>query len=69
MNDVEIPDEIPGNFLEEHFQEGLQNRKIKDELYIAKGKRKEQMRAEVEKVIRFIKESIFVKIHSLIDVA
>jgi acetoin utilization protein AcuC len=58
MNDVEIPDEIPENFLKEHFQEGFHSRKIKDERYIEKGKRKEQMRAEVERVAGFIREKL-----------
>jgi acetoin utilization protein AcuC len=58
MNDIEIPDEIPEDFLREHLQEGFPSRKIKDELYIEKGKRKEQMRAEVERVVGFIREKL-----------
>jgi acetoin utilization protein AcuC len=62
MNDVEIPDEIPENFLKKYFEEGFQSRKIRDELYLEKGMRKEQMRKEVERVIRFINEKVFAKI-------
>jgi acetoin utilization protein AcuC len=58
INDIEIPDEIPEDFLREHLQEGFPSRKIKDELYIEKGKRKEQMRAEVERVVGFIREKL-----------
>jgi acetoin utilization protein AcuC len=62
MNDVEIPDEIPENFLKKYFEEGFQSRKIRDELYLEKGMKKEQMRKEVERVIRFINEKVFAKI-------
>jgi acetoin utilization protein AcuC len=58
INDIEIPDEIPEDFLREHLQEGFPSRKIKDELYIEKGTRKEQMRAEVERVVGFIREKL-----------
>jgi acetoin utilization protein AcuC len=58
MNDIEIPDEIPEDFLREHLQEVFRSRKIKDELYIERGKRKEQMRAEVERVVGFIREKL-----------
>jgi acetoin utilization protein AcuC len=62
MNDVEISDDIPDEFLKEYIQEGFQSRKMKDEVYIETGMRKEQMREEVERVVGFIKEKVFVKI-------
>ena len=61
MNDVEIPDEIPEDFLKKYPWEGFQSRKMRDELYLEKGVKKEQMREEVERAIRFIKERVFVK--------
>jgi acetoin utilization protein AcuC len=62
MNEVEIPDEIPEYFLKEYLQEGFLSRKIRDEIYLEKGIRKEEMREEVGRVIVFIKERVFVKI-------
>jgi acetoin utilization protein AcuC len=62
MNDVEISDDIPDEFLKEYIQEGFQSRKMKDEVYIQTDMRKEQMREEVERVVGFIKEKVFVKI-------
>lgn len=61
MNDVEIPDDIPEDFLKEYLQEGFWSRKIRDENYLEKGIRKEEMREEVERVIGFVKEKVFVK--------
>lgn len=62
MNDVEIPDEIPEEFIQKYARYGFSDRKMRDEIYIEKGIRKEQMREEVERVIGFIKEKVFVKI-------
>jgi acetoin utilization protein AcuC len=62
MNEVEIPDDIPDNFLKEYLQEGFWSRKMRDEMYLEKGVRKDQMREEVERVIGFIKEKVFVKV-------
>ncbi|MEW6213880.1 MAG: acetoin utilization protein AcuC [Nitrospirota bacterium] len=61
MNEVEIPDEIPEDFLKKYSQEGFWSRKMRDEIYIEKGVKKEQMREEVERVIEFIQEKVFVK--------
>lgn len=61
MNEVEIPDKIPEDFLKEYLQEGFWSKKTRDEIYLEKGARKEQMREEVERVIGFIKERVFVK--------
>jgi acetoin utilization protein AcuC len=61
MNDVEIPDDIPEDFLKKYRYEGFTDSKMKDEVYREAGLRKEQMREEGERVIRYIKEKIFVK--------
>lgn len=61
MNEVEIPDEIPEDFLKRYSYEGFSNVRLRDEIYLEKGVRKEQMRREVEKVVGFIKEKVFVK--------
>lgn len=62
MNGVEIPDEIPEDFLEKYSQEGFSSRRIRDEIYLEKGIRKEQMKDEVKRIIEFIKEKVFRKI-------
>jgi len=62
MNDVEIPDEIPEDFLKKYSHEGFTNRKMMDENYSETGIRKEQMREEVERVLKFLKENVFVKL-------
>jgi acetoin utilization protein AcuC len=62
MNDAEIPDAIPEGFLRAYAGEGFGDRKMRDDIYFEKGVEKEQMREKVERVIRFIKEKVFVKI-------
>jgi len=62
MNEVEIPDEIPEEFFEKYYLEGFLSKKIKDDIYLEKGIRKEQMREEVKRVIEFIKKKVFVKL-------
>jgi acetoin utilization protein AcuC len=59
MNEIEIPDEIPGNFIRKYSREGFSEKKMRDEIYLEKGTRKEQMREEVERVIKFLKEKVF----------
>lgn len=61
MNEVEISDEIPGDFLKEYFREGFFSRKMRDEIYLEKGMRKEQLKEEVERVIGVVKEKVFWK--------
>lgn len=61
MNEVEIPDEIPEDFLRKYSQEGFWRRNIRDEIYLEKGIKKQQLREKVESVIEFIKEKLLVK--------
>jgi acetoin utilization protein AcuC len=62
MNEIEIPDEIPEDFLRKDSHERFLGRKVRDEIYTEKGIRKEQMREEVERVIKFLKEKVFMKV-------
>jgi acetoin utilization protein AcuC len=62
MNNEEISDDIPNEFLKEYIQEGFQSRKMRDEVYMETGIRKERMREEVERVVGFIKDKVFVKV-------
>jgi len=65
MNDIEISDAIPKNFLERYSQYGFQNGKIRDKVQGESVPRKDQMRNEVDKVIASIKKNIFPKIRQL----
>jgi len=62
MNGVEIPDTLPEDFLKAHYHEGFGNKKIRDEVYIERSMRKEQMRKEVKRVIGYIREHVFPKV-------
>ncbi|MBE0426665.1 MAG: acetoin utilization protein AcuC [Nitrospirae bacterium] len=59
MNEVEIPDEIPAEFLEKYSQYGFQNKDIRDKDYVEKRLQKSEMRQEVEIVISYIKKNVF----------
>jgi len=58
MNNVHIPDEIPGDFLSAFQLEGFRSGKIRDERYVEKGREKERMREEVERIVRFLKKRV-----------
>jgi acetoin utilization protein AcuC len=59
MNEAEIPDEIPAEFLEKYSQYGFQNKDIRDKDYVEKRLQKSEMRQEVEIVISYIKKNVF----------
>ncbi|MGE5893642.1 MAG: acetoin utilization protein AcuC [bacterium] len=58
MNDVEIPDEIPEDFLKKYRHTGFESGRILDEGYQITGMKKEQMREEVKQAVRFVEENI-----------
>jgi acetoin utilization protein AcuC len=58
MNDVEVPDEIPGDFLKKYSAIGFGG-KIRDRFYKETGVKKEQMKREVERVVGYIKKNVF----------
>ncbi|HUU51308.1 MAG TPA: acetoin utilization protein AcuC [Nitrospinota bacterium] len=62
MNDIELKDEIPKDFLDRYSKEGFQSGKIWDEIYVERGATKEQLNKEVKRVIDFIKENVFPRI-------
>jgi acetoin utilization protein AcuC len=59
MNNVDLPDALPSEFLRQYPLEGFRSRKLRDEEYVEKGARKEIMRGEVERVVAGIKETVF----------
>ncbi len=58
MNDVDAPDEIPETFLQQYPGAGLLGRKLRDEPFVMAGRRKEEMRKEVGRVIASILEQV-----------
>jgi acetoin utilization protein AcuC len=56
MNDRNAPDAIPEAFLRQYSGAGFVSKDLRDEPFIIEGKRKEQMRREVDRVITYIKE-------------
>jgi acetoin utilization protein AcuC len=59
MNGIDAPDEIPEKFLRRYPGAGFPGRKLRDEPIVIEGRRKEEMRKEVARVIRYIKEHVF----------
>jgi acetoin utilization protein AcuC len=58
MNDTDAPYEIPESFLQQYAGAGFPSRKPRDEPYVMEGRRKEEMRKEVDRVIAYIKGHI-----------
>jgi acetoin utilization protein AcuC len=56
MSDADAPDEIPEAFLRQYANVGFPGRKLRDEPYVIEGRRKEEMREEVNGVIEKIRE-------------
>jgi acetoin utilization protein AcuC len=56
MNDTDAPDAIPGDFLSRYTGAGFLNNRLRDEIFVLTGKKKEGMRVQVENTIRQIKE-------------
>jgi len=61
MNDADIPEEIPGEFLARYPLEGFRSGKIRDERYIVSGREKTMMREEVERVVDFLRERLLLR--------
>ena len=59
MNNTEIPDELPEDFLAAHSQEGFGSGKIRDDQYREEGANKEKRREEVKKVVGLIQKNVF----------
>jgi acetoin utilization protein AcuC len=59
MNDNVTPDDIPEIFFEQHPGDRFPGKRLSDEPFLVSGKRKEEMRREVERVIASVKEHIF----------
>ncbi len=56
MNDVDAPVDIPKAYLDRFPGAGFKNEKLRDEPFLVEGRRKEEMRKEVNRVIAYVKE-------------
>ncbi len=59
MNDTEIPDRIPQDFLKAYAQYGFQGGSIRDKRPAGKESGMEQLREEVKRIVGFIHENVF----------
>jgi acetoin utilization protein AcuC len=59
MNDVDLADEVPEDFLLHHRRPGTFPAKMRDEPYAVVGSEKERMREEVERVVVRLREKAF----------
>ncbi len=64
MNDVAAPDEIPKDYLDQYKEAGFVTGKMRDEPFVVEGRRKEEMRKEVDRVIEYIREHVIRKLES-----
>jgi acetoin utilization protein AcuC len=61
MNDVEIPDPIPEDFIKQYGGMGFEGDRIRDKDYTEEGPAKDEMRDEVSRVVTFIQEKVIAK--------
>lgn len=62
MNDINLPDELPEEFLKKYSSQGFNNKKLRDNKYVEKGAQKEKMMISVKGVIDFLHKSALPKI-------
>jgi acetoin utilization protein AcuC len=58
MNETGVPDEVPPTFLQRYASAGFSGRKMRDERFAVTGRRKEEMKKEVNGVIAYIKAHV-----------
>jgi len=58
MNGVDVPDEIPPDFLLQYPMEGFRSGRLRDMNYAEHGEAKEVMRAEVERVVGYLRSRL-----------
>ncbi|HXY54774.1 MAG TPA: acetoin utilization protein AcuC [Nitrospirota bacterium] len=62
MNDTDAPDDIPEAFLRQYPGFGFQSRNLRDKPFVIEGRKMEEMKAEVDGVIGYIKENVMKRI-------
>jgi len=63
MNNIELPDTIPGDFIKKYSQYGFTER-LRDGKYEETGPEKERMREEVEMTVRLVRKKILPRVSS-----
>jgi acetoin utilization protein AcuC len=58
MNDIDAPEEIPETFLRQYPGAGFLSRKLRDKPFVIERGREEEMRKEVDRVIKYVKEHV-----------
>jgi acetoin utilization protein AcuC len=61
MNDIEARDKIPEVFLRQYAGAGFQRKELRDDPYVIRGRKKEEMKKEVDRVIGYIREHILLR--------
>jgi acetoin utilization protein AcuC len=62
MNGVELNEELPESFLKEAVKIGFEARELKESLKPALHRQNEETRREMERVVQYIKETVFPKV-------
>ncbi len=61
MNDINLPDEIPEDYLKKYKKEGFMDNRLRDPEYNENSWRKEEMKAKVDKVIDYLKKNTILR--------
>ncbi len=59
MNDIEVPDEIPADFLQDYAPKGFRGRSLRDKPHKETGHGKEMMQQDLQRIIGFLRETVF----------
>lgn len=62
MTDQPVPEGIPEEFLWAHRHEGFEGGKIRDEEFVVKGRKKEAMTRELDRLVASIRATVFPKV-------
>ncbi|MGZ3523239.1 MAG: acetoin utilization protein AcuC [Thermodesulfobacteriota bacterium] len=64
MNEVELREELPEPFLKEAVKMGIEERELRGRMRTPRRSQNRENRAEMEKVVQYIKENVFPKVKS-----
>jgi acetoin utilization protein AcuC len=64
MNGVELQEDLPESFLEEAERKGIEGRKLRGRLRTPLPSQSEENRVEMERVVHYLKETVFPKVKS-----
>ncbi len=64
MNEVELREELPEPFFKEAVKMGIEERELRGHMRTPRRSQNRESRAEMEKVVQYIKENVFPKVKS-----